>query len=393
MKRKKLVLFMLSAFLCLFFGAAKASRAAEDESTAEIRMLNDLVGYVYQCESMYSDVLWVLDGFDRFDEARTWESLEKARASLAIAKRDIESCGLPEAEMTLSDQIELMRRGVDVSFMENLAAMFDGERTTILNICGNLHYEIMEGVFLQDDWTVSRRYVSLLKELIACDIQYLADTSDWVLASLGDASVVERFHGVMESYCPRTYASQDKVPGLPEMIEEKADRNLDRIEDLLLEQSKIIGASTNRLNAMTDLIEQGDLASIGENILPISGMPLLLFYPVWYDDRDIYYYWRENGEVAPLPAPGTVLERIPDGCRIKIPGVSKDEVEDYRQELENAGLPSLTSSEENGKLTILYGLYDSVFALIWQEDSVSILMTENPVCFVPRWYPAAKNAG
>ncbi len=95
-----------------------------------------------------------------------------------------------------------------------------------------------------------------------------------------------------------------------------------------------------------------------------------------------------------MPAAGTVLERIPDGCRIKIPGVSKDEVEDYRQELENTGLPSLTSSEENGKLTILYGIYDSVFALIWQEDSVSILMTENhPVCFVPRWHPAAKNAG
>jgi len=369
------------------------SEPAKEESTAEIRMLNDLINYIYQCEILYGDIQWVLDSFDRFDTQRTWEILELARSSLVIAQLDISKRNIQDPEMTMEDQTELMHRGVDVSFLENAKAVFDGEKTSLMNTCLNLHYGIMEGVYLQDDWDVCMQHVDLLKELISCDIQYLANTADWVLATLSDDEITQKFYDVMDSNCPLTRACQAEVLESPEEIEAITDTLLDHVDDLLLEESKILGAHTNRLNVMTELINQEDYVAIGKNLLEISNMPLAIFYPTWYDDEDIYYYWRENGEVSKTPTPGTILERVPDGCRINISGITKEELLEYRDELESAGLPCLGSSDNDGKLRILYECATSTFAFIWEEKSVTILMTENPVCFVPRWYlPAVQNS-
>ena len=61
----------------------------------------------------------------------------------------------------------------------------------------------------------------------------------------------------------------------------------------------------------------------------------------------------------------------------------------YCDELERAGLSSLGKSEEDGELKVFYEVSeagDSSFVIHWKEESTTILMMENPVCFVPRWY-------
>ena len=373
--------------------AAEADSAASgEESTAEVKMLNDLVGYIYQSENMYGDMQWVLDAFERFDAEKSWENLQLARASLAIAKDNISMYSLPESEMTVEDQMELMRRGIDVSFMENMEAAFEGEKTTLLNTCGNLHYSVMDGVFLQGDWDVSMQHVRLLKDLTACDIQYLANTADWVLATLNDDEITERFSEVMDTYCPLTHACQAEKPESPEAVEEVTDSLLDHVGDLLIDEAKILGAHSNRLNLMTELVEQEDYLTMGKDLLEISDMPPVLFYPTWYDDEDIHYFWKENDEIIETPAPGTTLERVPDICLIRTKGVSADEVLDYQEELEKAGLPCLGSTEDDGKLSILYEYQGNTFVLICEDESVEILMTDDPVCFVPRWYLPACDA-
>ncbi len=372
--------------------AESISETAREVSTAETRMMHDLLMYILQHEIIYADIQWALDAFDRFDAQKNWENLQLARSSLAIARLDISKHGWRDSEMMPEDQIELMSRGVDVSFLENAESMFEGEKTTLMNECLNLHYDIMEGVYLQDDWELCKRYVNLLKELIACDIQYLANTADWVLATLNEDEITARFNKVMDEHCPLTRAHQAEAPESPEAIEALTDSLVDHMEDLLLEESKIIGARSNRLNAMTEMIEQGDFVKIGKNMLEITDMPLSIPYPTWFNDEDIFYYWRENGEIAKTPIPGTSLERVPDGCKISMPDVTKEELLEYQNELEAAGLPCVGSSEDDGKLSIIYEYEDSKFAFIWEDGSVTILMRENPVNFVPIWYYPARRA-
>lgn len=393
MKQKLLCLALLLSLLTSCFGASPVlAEDAPAQSEAELHMLNDLVAYIYQSEVLYGDVLWVLDAYADFDARRDWESLQKARASLTIASLDIGGCALPAQEMTPEDQLELMQKGIDVSFMENMASVFAGEKAAIQNTCAHLRAGIMLDVYLKDSWRTCMQEGAMTRELMSCYIQYLANTADWVLASLGDPAVTEKFRGVTEAYCPLTFARQEASLRSPAEYEAAANTLLDRIESLITEESKALGARSNALNRMTELLENRDYAAIGADLLTIENLPLALFYPTWYSENDLFYYWEKDGEIQPTPLPGTALERMPDGCRIRIEGVSREDVQDYQQELEQAGLSCLGATEEEGRLNVYYAVGDSTFGLLWEADTVTILMTKQPVCFVPRWYYPALEA-
>ena len=390
MKKAICVLAMLMALLTILPSAGRAvAEADQTGSTAQVRALNDLGNYIYQSELMYSDVLWALEYFERYDAEKTWENLELARASLRIARKDIEMRGLADLEMTVEDQMELMRQGIDLSFMENLEFQFDSEKQNIQNSCALLHADIMENVLLQQDWAIAMQNVAVEKELMQCYIQYLANTADWVLATIGDDAVTAEFDRLLETYCPRTRACQAAVLPTPEEIETENNLLFDRMEELLLESADNVGACTDRRNALTERDASKDYAAFGAELVEISGMPTVIFYPDWFSDDNIFYFWMENGEVVDAPLPRTALERAPDGCRIDIDGVSKRDITNYLGMLEGAGLSCIGRSDEDGRLTALYQFAGSEFIFRWEEDSVSILMTQNPICFAPWWYMQA----
>ena len=377
----RILAFMLIIILC-------GVNSAFAENSAEVRALNDLLGYVYQSENIYSDVQWGLEAFKHFDSERSWENLQLARAALDIAVRDIEKLSLPEIEMTPDDKIKLMRRGIDLSFMSGNSASFKTEQTAALNACNNLKNGIMYGVFLKKDWELCMRNVILLEKITDLDIQYLANTVDWVLASINDDDISKNFNEVLEKHCPLTRAHQAKRNISKEKIEAATHEVLNQIEKLVAEMTQIIGAENDRTNFIREVLAKNDLRLLADNMLIISGMPSIIFVPKWFDNKDVHYYWQENNKIVNSPRPKTKLTRIPDVCRIKINGVKADEVKNYCQELEEAGLTPLTASSEN---EFIYKIKDSVFAATWDNGTANILLLEKPLCLVPRWYIPALN--
>ena len=387
--KKRLVAAVLLITLLLTslpVSAVMADSASEEENPAVIRMLNDLIGYIYQCECIYEDLEWTLDSFSRYDGERTWENLQLARANFAIARLDISRRVLPELEMQREDQKELMQQGIDISFMEDIEESFEAEKTTTLNMCVNLCTAIMEDVFIASDWDIRMEHVGLIHEMTTCDAQYLANTADWVLANINDASVTERFNNVMANYCPLIHALQSETPKTTEEIEKETDELLDKLESLSIEESKIIGAHQHRLNVYIDLFDNKQFDKITEDIVQISNLPLVVFCPDWFDGSESYfYYWKENSEVVDTPVPGTELQRIPDGCKITSVGVTKDAVKQYQEELVNYGIQCLEKKETEESLSLVFAYSDSTFAIFWEEGTATILMTDNPVCLMPRW--------
>ena len=382
--KMKVFVFVLVGLCCVFAFCLSFSSSAEDH--AEVVALNDLLGCVYQSEVIYADLQWVLEAFERFENERSWESLQLARAALSIAKRDIESRSLPKLAITSDEQAALMKRGIDLSFMSGFEASFSAEQIGALNTCRNLASSIMYDVFLRDDWEIAMHNVRMLERLNDCNIQYLANTVDWVLASINNKAVSKKFNALLEEHCPLTRAHQAKETLSREKIEVSTHELLNRIGELAVEGTKIIGERNDRLNFMCDVLARNDLKLLAKNIRVISGMPNVIFLPSWFDIKDIYYYWQEDGKIVSSPRPGTKLERVPDGCRIRISGVSLDEVAAYRHNLESAGLTFSRTSTPN-EIACEYG--DSLFAITWDNGTVTILLMENPVCFVPIWYVPA----
>lgn len=376
------VLVVLCAVLC---ATIYMHKSALTENPAEVRALNDLLGYVYKTENIHADILWVLEEFKNFDKERSWESLQLARAALWIAKRDIEKLALPKAEMTSNDRAELMSRGIDLSFMSGSDTLFRAEQISALNTCSNLNNGIMYGVFLNTDWENCMSHVKILERLTERDIQYLAKTVDWVLANINKEAVRKKFNALLEKHCPLTHSYQEKNQLSREKIEAETHELLNKIEKLAAELTQIISAEIDRVKLIQNALEKKDLSLFTQDIAEIFDIPPMITSPVWLNSKntDIYYYWQEDGKIVPPPTPRTKLERVPDGCRIRVSGVALEAVKEYKQELAAAGVAMMSTSTEN-EVVCQYG--DNVFAVTWDNGTVTILSIDGSVCFVPRWY-------
>ena len=388
---KKIILFITIVIL-LAANPAVISGESEPDKTPEDRMLNDLLGYIYQTEKIFGDILWTLNSIEKFDSNRSWDNLQIARASSTIALNHLSQLELFEMEMTFDDETALMDSGIDVSFMENLHQIFDSDKTTSITAIKSLYNSVMDDVFLQKDWQIVMSKISFYKKSTEIYLQDLANTADWTLASINKAEVTELFNNLLAEYCPLTHKYQAETLETPEAIEKAENELLDELEALTLEYNKIVGAKTNRVNYLSYILEKGDLSELGKDLQPITDMPPVLFYPEWYDDNDYFYFWTKNDEILPSPLPGTDIDTAPDGCRIRIDGVSKEDFWDYVIEIEEAGLPAFDISEENGKISVFYDYFGSGFAFFWEEEIVTIFLTDNQICFVPRWYLPTLNA-
>ena len=379
---KKLFYSVLTVIVLI----SSLSREVHAESESEKRLLNDLLGYVYSSEFICSDILWVADAFDRFDRERKWESLQLARAAVTIARTDIESFKFPDTELTANDRKDFMKRGIDINFMGNLREMFEAHRTTFKNICLNLNSSVMNDVFLKDGWKIAVRKASNDRKHMNLNLRELADMADWVLVSLNDPAITKKFNDLMKKHCPKTHAFQRKKPESPEKIEASSNEILNQYEEIISEENKITGAATNLLNFTRHAIETGDMESIRKNIMTISNMPAMIHCPSWFSNKDIRYFWKENGKIQPSPKARTKLKRIPDICRVRIDGVSLAQVKAYQNELQSMGLPCRESTEKDGKLTLYYRAGGSEFFVIWENGKAEILMTEKPFCLIPILY-------
>ena len=355
---------------------------------AKVRLLNDLLAYTYHCEIMYSDILWAIDALGSFDREKSWEALLSARAIVTIAKTDIQRRELPDNEMTPEDRRYFMQQGMDIDAFGNLSLIFDGERTALLNICSNLNNSLINGIFFNEDWRISMRNAENDREIIYRYIQHLAHTVDYVLTTLNDSSATAKFNRLLEEHCPLTYARKRKQPDALAAIEADLQANLDSMEPLVMESSRILGAHRNRLNLMIDAIDKGNLGAFTQDLTTISDLPPVVPFPKGMSifKTEYLYMWKENDKVIASPSPRTKLPRVPDTYRVRINDISLEEAKEYMQDLVNLGLSLLLHKDEATKLTSAYSVGDSRFAVIWENEKLDIFILSNMISLVPQVY-------
>ena len=372
---------------CFVFVPEKS--CAEDPS--EVRLLNDLLGYIYCAETICGDIQWVLDYIDRFDSEKNWENLQLARAALVIAKSDIEKTRLPKPEITADDYKKFMRRRIDVSFLESLGSAFKATQTTILNDCINLNNSLMLEVFHKDGWKRGMRIAANARKCADYEIRSLANMADYALTSLNDSEITRKFNALLEKHCPQTRSRQRKKPESLEKIEAHMQVLEQDLIENLTESSKIVGEATHSFYLMKDAVEKKDWEAIRRNIMPISDMPPYVPIPLWMKNADVHYFWKKNDGVKIL-AVRSKLEEPPSESLIQLAGMSLEQVKAWQDELKSMGLSPKWSGEKNGKYYILYQLGSAKFNVVWENGKVNVMMGENPVCLIPLLYMSVMNS-
>ncbi len=384
-KRIHAAILMIVFLLVCILSPIPAS--AESDQDATSRLLNDLIGYLYQEEILYGDLQWALDAFERFDRERSWENLLQARAELSIARQDIANRKIDDPTLTAEDHMLFLDAGIDFSFLENSKQNLQKEVTTYLNTCSNLQTHIILSIFLEEDWKIAMQHVNVIRQITECHLQYQANQTDWILMKIGRPEVTKAFNELLEEYCPLIHAHQAMSPATPEENEASSDAILRQLSELDLEIRKVTGAQQDRFNWLYEIIDAGNWEQLSEDLVTISDTPPLLLLPEQYSaSTNFQYFWTENGEIVSSPMPGSDPEKKPDVCRVTLKDISLQDVRNYQQLLSNIGLDPLSDSEEDGNLKLMYSHYGSSFSIRWKDHTMTILMFENPVLLIPTWY-------
>ena len=388
---KRPAALMITVLMIAFLSLTPAPAEGNKYAGARDRLFDDLLEYVSVSERMWGGILWMVDSFERFDSERNWESLQTARAAVEITRHGIEDCILPEAKLTQEDHFVFMDRGMDFSFMDYNSRLVDGERESNIHLCEDLHNSIMLGALTKEDWEICRQKYAIDRKLAEYEIRYLALTADWVVATLNDPEAAADFDRKMKEKCPLTSACRSKEAMTVDAIEVSVDSLLTEMEAIVPEQYAIDGAMQHQLNVMQDVVDTAELDAVREGILPISGMPPILPFPGWYDDRDIRYIWMEDGAEANAPAMGSDSLRMPDSMRMSMTGVGDLEYREYIKQLEGIGMTCTVTS--GGSLMPSYDCeYDgSTFSIVRDGKSVTFVMDTDKLSFVPVWYWYAVN--
>ncbi|MBQ6324590.1 MAG: hypothetical protein IJI26_00815 [Clostridia bacterium] len=387
------LLAMVMAALLLSVPAIAETGAVSDTGAVKDKLLSDFFDYLYAQEKIYSDVLWAEAYLEQYDQARSWDRLQIARAAANTAWRDIAGRELPEPGMSADDYYNLLLIGVDASFMEVSAEEYQSSRTLMQNIVMGMRYHLEDHVFESHGWESSVQHAKLVRECAEDHLRYCANTADWLLLELEDPARAEHFRAFLEENCPAIASRRTSDLADQAALEEATEQVLTRIENMIGSLAELTGQMNANLYLYEDAIASGDVSQgIGETI-PIAGLPLTLPYPWWeekFSAQRITYYWNDAEGSMRLASTGDVLDAAPDGCVMETTGVSREDLESYKDYLESLGIVSLSSKEEDGGLTVYYSLGGSEFAFSWTEEALTLYMFEKPVCFAPVWYIAAQ---
>ena len=391
MKKNLSLIALLLAMIMLFTCSCKKKTVNLDE--AEAHLLEDLTLYIYCCEKVYANAQWAFDYVKQYDNDKSWDSLQKARAAFYIAGTSVMSEEPIATSLTEENYIVLMDAGIDASFMENNDLVLQSEQSQwnqSLNVYGSI---LMNGIFFSDYWDTTKQCLDIYSELLDCSFKQLAGTAEWTIASIGNASKTEGFRKSLAELCPVTYSYMSEEIGTPEEIEAEKTENLNRMEMLLtVDYEKALAAGTDLLNKMKD--ENVDFFSTVEasDFIYVSDMPDFIPLPEWYIYDSVSYHWEEDDKLLDSPLSGDTLEKAPNCIFITVENVTAESVKEYNDFLIRYGIPCVGESDENGKYFSLLSADECSISLSWENGTASMRMDGDPMSLVPLWFLDALNA-
>ena len=388
-RRIRLMAMAVAVFLLLAIPVVVVAEGDSETGALKDRLLSDFFDYLYAQERICGDVLWAEACLEQYDQTRSWDRLLIARAAANAAWSDISSQELPEPCMTADDYYELLLADVDAGFMELSGEDFLSSRTLMENIVLSMMYHLEINVFESNGWENSVQHAKLMRECAEDYLRYCAYTTDWLLKEMDDPARAEYFGAFLTENCPAIASMRPEDLADQEALEAATDQLLTRIEELNGAMAELTGQVNADLYLYADAVESGNATDGLGEIIAIDGLPLLLPYPAWDEDlstRHVTYYWNDEDSSVRVASAGDSLDSAPDGCVMEIPGVSREDLENYRDYLDSIGVASLMSKEEDGGLTVYYSFAGSQFVFQWARENLTLHMLETPVCFAPVWY-------
>lgn len=388
-------------------GMADQTSSEELDAIAH-KLLADWYAYTIRCEFLYGDMRWALSYLDPFFEDLSWDSLQTARAAMAIAKRRAEATNAKplEAQMTSEAYDKLAQSGAYVSAVQLVVNSIQTAKDAAA-----LDYHVYrdhlnspsEAFFLTYELETFEDWVHLMQQIYDIELRTCAVQTDYLLSCLDSEDEEARFVEAITEKCPQINAWRKDNPQDQDELEKLSNELLNEQQTLTNELAAVVGRSQADLELFRDASEidtdggmdelRRYVAAIAADAVDLKGFPIALPYPDWWYEKDnetFTYLWNntedEEDDTQNFVMPGDVIDAPPDQCIVEWVDVSLEEYLTYLELVKRYKIPAQYTSEKEGRYTTYYEFRTASFVLVWEENEVSLFVLEGSVCFAPIWY-------
>lgn len=332
-------------------------------------------------DTLYKTQLWAYDRVDVFLETRDWDELSKARTACiaaAASLREQENAALSLSDLSDGEYDALFSAGMDIEYqsleLERCSSDIQTARESIRDIF--LAELEASGPFSAGLLSILGDEAALARRELDCYAVYDCLMTNYLLLSLDLPEEAERFWDAMPEQYPSLCLGRGEWLRNSGDIELRAQEDLDRLEDLETDRSKILSKEKALYDSMTDGQPAADAVALRH-------APALLPAPVWYDpDEAIFRLVDENGGSVPLPEAGSEPEPYTRSVLLRLEQVTEREVEQYLEALSAASVR--VRREDGGDSLILTEEYQVRVSV--NDGGVSVLFRNQDVTFAPDWY-------
>ncbi len=382
----------------------------EEKDELSRKFLSDWSVYLAKGEYFYGGMRWALSYLDPFFENHSWESLQISRAALASARGVAETVAEKswEVQMTAEDYDKLVRSGADVGWvnaaMDNIQSMTDSVLQDYHVLQDHLN-STTDSFFLTYTLETFENWAQIQQQFYDIYLRDLAVETDYLLLNLDSEEAEGRFLEYLAESCPQINALRKDNPQNPDALTELAGDLADKMEELVSQLTSTVGQSQASLDRIQDVPEidteagQESLelhiqAMAADMVDDLSGFPTVLPYPSWWmteDNYEVNYFWDEPlyGEDCSrkFVMPNDAIVSPPNECLAEWTDVPLEEYLAYINGLESSyHMPALYSSDTGGVYTAFYEFDSDSFAIMWEDETVSIYALDGSFCFAPYWY-------
>lgn len=396
-----LLVFLGSLAACKYAGTERGTEdtgsvaiTAAEERELTARLLNDWGNCLLTYEYVYGDLLWAVSYIEDFRENCSWDNLLIARMAVNNAWKYIDSREIPEMEMTDEDYDYFFQQDKDIAFVQYQGDLFEADKNSALLTCKLFSQMLDNDMFWSYDLENEVQLTKIEKNEYTYGLQVLAVSTDYLIFTLDDSDLAERFNRFVAENCPRINALRTDGDQDGEQLTEIAITIMKERMRNAEEMNVLVGKVTSTGNLFIEALGSDNVEEehiLIDHAVVIKDVPLFLPYPDWFnvaDNSDIEYLWKDEKEELRVPREGEELSRTPDTCLMTFPGVTRQELEEYCSLLEQYGYPMTVDEEKEDGYWVYYFIEDARFSFIAKENRVECHIYEPDVsfCFAPEWY-------
>lgn len=342
-----------------------------------------------ECLSAYDTMehinLWAMQWINAFYAEPSFDSLLRADAAASAAVQAFQRLTPPKELLPVDDLTALFAEGADVVWIGDWdSSLSQTQNHYILKFTAVQEQLLNDAVYLPFHDTFVEK-MTAEADYERCSRLSVTNSCNYLLLQLGRPE--ETWNAYRDQY---PYLFADRTPWCADeaLITQAEEENLNAIDEYAILMDRWTALYELEIQQMEEALNDDIETPLEEVLAPKDAINRVYPQPLWYCLSDFSYYafsWIDDKNMK-IAGVFDDLTQTPDCFTLKMPKVTKAELQDYADTLGEYGFTVQVLSNTNDEFLCQAGYGSCPMVLSWNPEKGSALMfLHGAGCMIPEW--------